>query len=257
MKRKVTVCELRDDPAGLAADWERLTAHVRAEASDVVLLPEMPFYTWFARRLPFDPHVWQAAIAAHDEWQARLSELAPAMVLGARPVQSGAQRLNEGFLWSAAEGYRAVHHKYYLPDEAGYWEASWYGRGDGGFSPVTADGVSIGFLICTELWFLERARAYGRQGVHLLVNPRTTGWETVDKWLAGGRAAAVVSGAYTLSSNRLSPPGETEFGGQGYIIDPDGGVLGVTSREHPFVTLEIDTLQAEAAKQTYPRYVKE
>lgn len=257
MKLKVTVCELRDDPAGLAEGWEQLKAHVRAEAGDVVLLPEMPFTAWFARSLPFDPQVWQAAVAAHDEWQARLAELAPAVVLGARPVQYGAQRLNEGFLWSAAEGYRAAHHKYYLPDEAGYWEASWYERGDGSFSPVTAGGVSIGFLICTELWFLERARAYGRQGIHLLVNPRTTGWESVDKWLAGGRAAAVVSGAYTLSSNRLSPPGEKEFGGQGYIVDPDGGVLGVTSRERPFVTVEIDTLQAEAAKKTYPRYVRE
>jgi len=257
MKLRVTVCELRDDPAGLAEDWERLAAHVRAEASGLVLLPEMAFYTWFARSLPFDPAVWQAAAAAHDQWQERLNELAPAVVLGARPLQYGGRRLNEGFLWSAAEGYRAVHHKYYLPNEAGYWEASWYQRGEGDFSPVAAGGISIGFLICTELWFLERARGYGRQGVHLLVNPRTTGCESVDRWLVGGRAAAVVSGAFTLSSNRVSPPGGKEFGGQGFVIDPDGQVLGVTSRQCPFVTVEIDLLQAEAAKKTYPRYVSE
>lgn len=257
MKLKVTICELRDDPAGLAEDWERLAAHVREEASELVLLPELGFFTWFARSLPFDPAVWQAAVTAHDRWQERLNELAPAVVLGTRPVQRGEKRLNEGFLWSPVEGYRPAHHKYYLPDEEGYWEASWYGRGDGSFSPIVTGGVSLGFLICTELWFLERARRYGKEGAHLLVNPRTTGIETVDKWLVGGRAAAVVSGAFALSSNRVSPPGQKEFGGQGFVVDPDGQVLAVTSCRQPFVTVEIDLLQAEAAKKTYPRYVRE
>ena len=34
---KVTVCELRNDPAGLNQDWPALTEHVAAEKSDLVL----------------------------------------------------------------------------------------------------------------------------------------------------------------------------------------------------------------------------
>ena len=54
---RVTVCELGDDVEDFAGDWERLVAHVRAQASDLVLLPEMPFYPWFAWRRQFDPAI--------------------------------------------------------------------------------------------------------------------------------------------------------------------------------------------------------
>jgi N-carbamoylputrescine amidase len=51
--------------------------------------------------------------------------------------------------------------------------------------------------------------------------------------------------------------GVTEFGGQGWVVGPNGQVLASTSREQPFVTVEIDLSEARLAKQTYPRYVLE
>jgi N-carbamoylputrescine amidase len=218
----------------------------------------MPFYSWLPRTRQHDPGAWQAAVAAHDRWLDRLDELAPAVVLGSRPVTREGKRLNEGFSWDRRGGYQAAHTKYYLPDDEGFWEASWYNRGEGDFTPLWLGSLGIGFAICTELWFLERSRAYGKLGVHLIASPRATLRETADKWLVGGRACAVVSGAYSLSSNRVSPPGAWPvFGGQGWIIGPDGDVLGLTSAGQPFATLEIDLEQAQAAKQTYPRYVQE
>src|SRR4030042_3889463 len=89
MTLKVTVCEFRDDANGLAQDWEQLAAQVKAEASNVVLLPEMPFYPWFARTRLFDPAVWQAAVSGHDVWQKRFNELAPPIVIGSRPRSCG------------------------------------------------------------------------------------------------------------------------------------------------------------------------
>ena len=47
------------------------------------------------------------------------------------------------------------------------------------------------------------------------------------------------------------------MGGQGWIVGPDGEILGITSREQPFVTVEIDPQKADRAKKTYPRYVKQ
>lgn len=258
MTVNVTVCEFQDDPDGFAQDWVQLVAHVKAKASNVVLLPEMPFYPWFARTQFFDPAVWQETVNAHDVWQKRFNELAPTIILGSRPVNDGNSRLNEGFVWEQGSGYLAAHRKYYLPDEEGYWEASWYHRGDGDFTSTERSSLRIGFLICTELWFMERARLYGKAGVHLIVNPRATGRGTVEKWLTCGRTAAIVSGAFALSSNRVSSERQSpEFGGQGWIIGPDGQVLGLTSRARPFVTVEIDMSEAERAKGTYPRYVLE
>lgn len=255
---KVTVCQLHNDPTGRAADWERLVAHVQAEQSQLVLLPEMPFYPWPFWQREFDPDQWQAALAAHDQWLTRLPELTPAVVLGSRPVVLNGRRLNEGFTWDAHNGYRPAHHKYYLPDDPGFWEASWYGRGEDNFVPINCGPSVAGFLICTELWFMQRARAYGQASVHLLVCPRATERKTVDKWLAGGRAAAVIAGAFCLSSNPYTASDTpVSLGGQGWIIDPDGNVLGLTTVERPFVTLDLDLTLAEVAKMTYPRYVQD
>ncbi len=255
---RVTVCELNDAPDAFVRDWEQLVAHVKAESSQLVLLPEMPFSSWFATTNQFDPVLWQQAVGAHDVWLGRLVELVPAVVLGSRPVNEAGRRLNQGFVWDQTAGYRAAHLKYYLPNEDGFWEASWYERGDGSFIPISCGAARIGFQICTDLWFMQRSRAYGKAGVHLIANPRATARPTLDKWLVGGRAAAVVAGAFCLSSNRVSDEASrVKFGGQSWIIGPDGEVLGMTSPERPFVTIEIDLDQAERAKSTYPRYVSE
>ena len=254
---KVTVCQLHNDPDRLAADWQALVSHVRAARSDLVLLPEMPFYPWPFRRPTFDPAVWQAAVAAHDRWQARLPELAPAAVAASRPVDDGDGRYNEGFLWQNG-AYRPVHRKIYLPDEDGFWEASWYHRGEDAFHRATIGAARVGFLICTELWFMDRARAYGRDAVHLLLTPRATERRTVDTWLTGGRTAAIIAGAYSLSSNRVED-GErpADLGGHGWAVDPDGQLLATTTEDQPFVTVDVDLARADRAKETYPRYVQE
>lgn len=259
----VTVCQLRvERAAGPVENWPILAAHARAHHSDLVLLPEMAFYPWPFGRRHFDQATWEAAEAAHESWLPRLSELAPAVVAGSRPVTRNGERYNEGFLWSVEHGYSATHDKYYLPDEAGFWEASWYKRGDGRFevAPLQeADGApATGFLICTELWFLERARAYGQAGATLLLVPRATEKRTVDKWLAAGRVAAMVAGTYALSSNHYHDHDEPfALGGQGWAIDPEGDVLALTSPSRPFASVEIDLSRAVQARTTYPRYVQE
>ncbi|MEO1368346.1 MAG: carbon-nitrogen hydrolase family protein, partial [Acidobacteriota bacterium] len=70
----------------------------------------------------------------------------------------------------------------------------------------------------------------------------------------------VVSGAYSLSSNFSGDAGGElgPWGGAGWIIEPEEGeVLGVTSADAPFLTLDIDLGVADLAKSTYPRYVEE
>ena len=256
---KVTVCELRNDADGLEQDWQALVAHVKSEKSDLVLLPEMPFHPWVAGTNKVDPGIWQQAVIAHDQWVQRFSELSPAVVIGSRPVIHKGKCQNEGFIWQSKSGYKPTHAKYYLPDEEGFWEASWYERGKRVFTVVQCRGINVGFLICTELWFLEHARAYCKQDIHLLVCPRVTPKNSVDKWIAGGRAAAVVSGAFCLSSNLNGPNTESiAFGGAGWVIEPEeGSVWGLTSQSEPFLTVDIDLEQAKRAKYTYPRYVSD
>jgi len=254
---KVTVCELRNDSDALKQDWQSLVAHVQSESSELVLLPEMVFYPWLAKTRQVDPGAWKASVEAHDRWMLRLDELSPAIVVSSRPVIRHGKRLNEGFIWDAETDYSTIHTKHYLPEEEGFWEASWYERGECEFSIAQKNKARIGFLICTDLWFNFHAHEYAKQGIHLLVCPRATPAASVEKWIAGGRTAAVVSGAFCLSSNFGGVSGEgMKWGGNGWIIEPEEGeVLGVTSQEQPFLTMDVNLEAAEVAKSTYPRYV--
>jgi N-carbamoylputrescine amidase len=249
---KVTVCQLHDEVEDFERDWDALVAHARREASELVLLPEMPFAPWFGVSHTFDDAVWNRVVDAHERWLDRLRDLAPSQVLCTRPVNRNGHRLNEAFAWSATDGYQPAHQKCYLPEEEGFWEASWYDRGDGEFAPVRVGPATVGFMICTELWSLGHAQRYGKSGAHLIATPRASGRTSVEKWVTGGRAAAIVSGAYSISSNRTARNGD--FGGGGWIVDPDGVVLAVTTREEPIRSIEIDLVLAESAKATYPRY---
>jgi N-carbamoylputrescine amidase len=254
---KVTVCELNNACRAFSRDWERLVRHVREQKSDLVLLPEMTFYPWFAWRRTFRPDIWRSALEAHKRWQPRLAELEPAVVCGSIPAETGGRRLNRAFIRDHNAGFRTVHDKRYLPNEAGFWEENWYEPGDGGFASQRILDFRLGFMICTELWFFQHARRYGRDGAHLILCPRATPHDTKDKWMAGGRAAAVVSGAFCLSSNRISTPRErADLGGQGWIIDPDGRILGMTSPSQPFLSLDVSIARAARAKKAYPRYVR-
>jgi len=254
---RVTVCELPNRWTESEDTRTVIAETIQDEQSDLVLLPEMPFCRWLAGTAQADPDRWQAAVAAHDGWMARLSELSTPIVVGTRPVLDEGGPRNQGFVWQETPGYREAHTKYYLPNEEGFWEATWYQRGDGRFDVIDVNGLKIGFLICTELWFNAHARAYSAQGVHILVCPRATPHTSVDTWVTGGRTAAVVAGAFCLSSNFNGPHvGDMAFGGTGWIIEPEAGrVMGLTSEEIPILTIDIDLSAAENAKKTYPRYV--
>ena len=252
---RATVCELPCQPALLEADWAALCAHTRAERSDLVLLPEFAFVEPVWETLPPKPARWDAAVALSDAWQARLHALDTDWVVGARPVTVGGQRFNEGFAWSRQGGYLPLRRKFHLPDEPGGWEAHWFERGDAAFPRLQAGALGFGLNICSELWALDTYGAYAALGgVQAILSPRATAAATTAKWLAVGTVAAVRTGAYSLSSNRVDAAAGT-YGGAGWAISPDGALLARTTPAQPFCTVDLDLQAVAAAQDTYPRYV--
>jgi len=255
---KVTVCELPNGKSRFEETWKRLIDHIADLNSTLVLLPEMPFYPWVASRKKVKNSEWERSVEVHQRWIERFNECPAEVIAGTRPVIDKGIRKNMAFVWQAESGLRDIHAKYYLPDEPGYYEATWYSRGNGIFSAYDTKAGKVGFMICTELWFTEHARNYGKQGVQLLLCPRATPRSSVKKWIAGGQTAAVVSGAFCLSSNVAGRSKNNHFAGTGWVIEPEEGqILGLTSEENPFLTIDIDIQESDRAKNTYPRYVKE
>ncbi len=170
--------------------------------------------------------------------------------MGTRPVTIDGRPFNQGFLWSASGGLVPLRRKFFLPDEPGSWEARWFDRGDSDFTAYRVDGWSFGLNICTELWAVETYAAYAASGVQVILSPRATMASTTDQWLSAGVVAAMRSGAFSLSSNRVDPTGAC--GGVGWIIDPHGKILARTTRDAPFATVDIDLSASAAARVGYP-----
>jgi N-carbamoylputrescine amidase len=100
------------------------------------------------------------------------------------------------------------------------------------------------------MWFFEWARHYAAAHADILCVPRATPHGSTDKWLAGGRASAVCSGAYNLSSNLWIPKdNKANCGGLSWIIDPEGNVLAQTDSDNPFATVKIDVAFSRARKK--------
>ena len=248
---KVTVCELPDDRIEFLSAWNQLILDTK-NMTDLLLLPELPFSSWFGRTTNFNKNIWEQSCKDHDSMITRFPELFQSIVLGTRPVTKNDKRLNRGFYWTAEQGYKGIHDKFYLPEEEDFYEQTWFDRNNKDFSLLTIKDVLIGFQICTEVMFNEWSRYYGKKGANIIVVPRAT--SAHDRWGVALRMAAIASGCFVLSSNRSD---NEIFGGKGYIIDPDGKVLASTSKEHPTITCDINLEKSNIAKTTYPREVPE
>ena len=252
----ITICQLPNDEGAFEDSWRKLADHVIGTSADIVLLPEMPFGPWLAASPEPDSQKWQDSVFRHEQWCQKLPELGQVSVVATRPVIDNDVPQNRGFVFEAGNVVD-VHTKVYLPREEYYWEANWYQPGHGDFDVFTVGGVPSGMMICTDMWFMQNARAIGKRGAELLFVPRATPANSLDNWLAGARVLAMISGCYVFSSNLCAPHApDADLGGQGHAIDPEGKVLGITSAESPFFTVEVDPALARAAKSTYPRYVE-
>lgn len=238
------------------AQWGELKDAVNAARADILVTNELPFGHWIADSAVFSEDEANFSLRAHEEGLEGLIDLAVPAVISSRPVWNGNRLANEAFVLENGD-IRPLHRKQYFPNEPGWFEREWYCGDDAGFELAEVRGIKVGVLLCTEAMFNERARAYGKQGVALIVIPRATG---VDKesWKTAGAMASLVAGAYVVSSNRVGcSSGGTRFGGGGFGYAPHGRLLGETDSAAPVQTLELDPEVVISAQREYPCYVPE
>ncbi len=253
---KISVCQLPDylspnDPAWLG--WVR---HIERERPELALLNELPFGGWVATGATFNEDVAEASIHSHEAALLALREVHTA-IIASRPVRGKWALCNEAFLMAGGL-YQLIHHKHYFPEEPGFFEQTWFATERSGFEVVEYNGVRIGVLLCTELMFTEWARHYRRRGAHVLVCPRASSG-AAGHWDTAARMAALVSGCYVLSSNRVSyGAGRVpSFGGRGFAYSPTGDLLAETSQAMPFACVNVDLKQVAEAQRNYPCNVRE
>ncbi|OWJ69099.1 carbon-nitrogen hydrolase family protein [Inquilinus limosus] len=236
------------------AQWNALRRQIEALRPHILVTNEMPFGPWLAAVDRFDTEAARRSVSLHERAIDALAAIGVPIVISSRPVWTGDRLANEAF--ALADGrITPLHRKQYFPEETGWYEATWF-RGDSdGFAVHDVAGLKVGVLLCTELMFNERARRYGRAGAELIVVPRATGLANAN-WLTAGAMAAIVSGSYVVSSNRVGGGADgPTFGGRGFAFAPDGNLLAETSAAEPVKIVVLDVAAARRQKAEYPCYV--
>ena len=251
---RVAIVEWPDGLEPEGAAWSRIRADIAAAKPDLLVTNELPFGHWIAAGTPYDADVAARSVAVHERGMTALASLGVPGVLSSRPVPEGGRLANEAVA-IAGRVVRPIHRKQYFPSEAGWRETDWYATAVTGFTVADFVGLPIGILLCTELMFNEHARHYGRAGAALIAVPRASGM-SAKAWHIAGAMAALVSGAYVVSSNRI---GDThpKFGGEGFAYAPGGELIGITSRENPVFCFELDPGKAVHRQMDYPCNVAE
>jgi N-carbamoylputrescine amidase len=245
-------------PEGLDPDgdvWFRIAGDIVAAEPGLLVTNELPFGPWIAASATFDSATAEASIAAHERGMAALARLG-IPVLSSRPVREGGRLANEAV---AIEGgvVRGIHRKQYFPAEPGWHEAGWYGTQQADFTVASLAGLSVGVLLCTEAMFNEHARAYHRQGASLIAIPRASG-RAQQPWRIAGAMAALTSGCYVASSNRVGSGSDGPvFGGGGFAYAPGGDLIGATCADTPLVVFDLDPAAPARRQREYPCYVAE
>ncbi|MQX41794.1 carbon-nitrogen hydrolase family protein [Sinorhizobium meliloti] len=246
-------------PEGLPPDGEAWTQAIKALQSadqDILVTNEMPFGHWHPTRHKFNADRAREWANLHEKALDGLSRLPVRAVISSRPILSGSKLVNEAF--ALVDGrYEFLHQKHYFPAENGWQEQAWFETERQGFEVKEIAGVTVGVLLCTELMFTEKARWLGKLGADLIAVPRATGTEH-RMWRTAASMAAIVSGAYIVSSNRIGQQDAVSprFGGGGIIVDSDGNETGMTTRESPAIRVDLDKTLSSVSKSRYPVYVR-
>jgi N-carbamoylputrescine amidase len=234
--------------------WSAVAADVTRCAPEVLITNEMPFGPWLAASPNFDVELAKTSVRIHEDGLEALRALKVPIVVSSRPVIAGERLANEAFILEHGS-FRFLHQKHFFPVEEGWFETEWFRTSKPGFEVMEIDGLRIGTLLCTELMFNERARAYGKAGAHLIAVPRATG-RSLTPWKTAGAMAAIASGCYVVSSNRVgSSSTGPAFGGGAYAFAPDGSLLSESDEDRSIVVFDLDKALADAQKSHYPVYV--
>ena len=253
---KIAYVQWPDKLSTVGSQWDAIRRSVDSAGADLLVTNEMPFGPWLANDSIFKRDDCQRSIDVHEKALDALRQLNVKAVISSRPVPYGARLANEAFVLENGK-YQRVHHKKYFPQEVGFFEEAWFNGGDPGFETIQIGDVKVGVLLCTELFFNEQARLYGRLGVDVIVVPRASG-KLLDRWKIAGSMAGVVSGAYVISANRFSSNADEQvFGGGGFAVSPEGVHIGQTTEETALAVAAVDLDVSRAQKSQYPCYVNE
>lgn len=188
---------------------------------------------------------------------------------------------NTAVVIDADGSFLGKYRKMHIPDDPHYYEKYYFTPGDLGYKVFKTKYADIGVLICWDQWYPEAARLLGLKGAEIIFIPTAIGYSkkseesTYDQsWQTVQRGHAVANACFLAVVNRVGfeadpsvaflvsqgnepgvgPNGESgiNFWGQSFVVDPDGSILKLASKEmEEVVVCPVDLSLIEDTKKMF------
>ncbi len=209
------------DLAGNASRIRQLAAKAADLGADLVLYPEMALVGYPAQDLVIAPAFREAAMQAAEEIARATKDLPCDLLFGALWYENG-HTYNVSLLASGGT-LRVIRTKYDLPNYGVFDEKRVF---ETGAAPCVFEwrGITLGVLICEEVWDVALAKTLASQGAEILLVQNASPYH-IGK--AGQRkqvvdAAVRETGLPLVYLNLVGGQDELVFDGRSYAVGADG-----------------------------------
>lgn len=198
-----------------------LAARDAAANADLVVLPELVLSGYPPEDLVLKDAFLDHAAKAIDILAAATAAGGPAMLVGT-PWRVGGRRHNAALLLDQGR-IAAIRLKHHLPNYGVFDEARVFVPGPMP-DPIPFRGLSLGVMICEDMWYADVALALKAAGADLLIVPNGSPFE-IDKSsvrLDHARARVSGTGLPLIYLHQVAGQDELVFDGTSFILDAEG-----------------------------------
>jgi NAD+ synthase len=211
----------------------------RNQGSDIIVFTEFCIGGYPPEDLVRKPAFEKMARRAIDELASDTADGGPAMVVGGPRLEDG-KLFNSLFLLDGGE-IAAIRDKYQLPNYGVFDEKRVFDSGTPQ-GPVTFRGVSLGLMVCEDLWIKDVSGRLYESGADILIAPHGSPFEAgkINQRLKVSGARVVETGLPTIMLNQVGGQDELVFDGSSHVLNGDGSVVAqLASFEEQLLTLRL------------------
>jgi predicted amidohydrolase len=226
----------------------------RARGAELALLPELPLHAWVPATQSSRTEDGEAAGGPRERILARAAAGSGIGVVGgAIQRDDSGRRFNTALVFDRAGRCLTRYQKLHLPEEEGFWETRHYEPGAAPPEVVSAFGLPLGVVLCSDVNRPELAHNLAALGALAILAPRATEAATFDRWRLVLRSTALTSASFVASVPRPGPEAGVALGGPSIVLSPDGEV--VLETLDPLAIVSLERAAVEEARRRYPGYL--
>jgi len=222
----ISIVQMNPTVGAIAKNAERISAvyaRARADGADLVLTPEMSVIGYPPEDLVLKPFFQREAMATVERLALLTTDAdAPGLIVGSC-WHDGDALYNAVILLDGGE-VKGIRYKRELPNYGVFDEKRVFSTATDATSPMNFRGVSLGVMICEDMWFEASSAQLKDGGAEILLVPTCSPYELNKEQVRLDNAADRVreTGLPLVFANQIAGQDELVFDGASFVMNADG-----------------------------------